>query len=278
MEVLEVVLYVILTLILLALIGVLSWLIYDYYEYKKAVKSKINDTVAQSEDSNSLLKKEVITDYDNKFNIHSEYIKSTSNILRDEYRIYANNTSNILKDEYRIYANNTSNILRNEYMTYVNNTSNILRPEYMTYVNNTSNILRPEYMTYVNNTSNILRPEYMTKLDNSSSNLNKFFSFGVNNDNSIVNSKIHNRTWDLSDNESLRLMRNTIATNNLVAEKGAKIYTDSGTTVNSSKGLELCDKLGANCWNIYVDNSGDLKAANPNDTNYSLSFTTLGTQ
>ena len=248
MEVLEVVLYVILTLILLALIGVLSWLIYDYYEYKKAVKSKINDTVAQSEDSNSLLKKEVITDYDNKFNIHSEYIKSTSNILRDEYRIYANNTSNILKDEYRIYANNTSNILRNE------------------------------YMTYVNNTSNILRPEYMTKLDNSSSNLNKFFSFGVNNDNSIVNSKIHNRTWDLSDNESLRLMRNTIATNNLVAEKGAKIYTDSGTTVNSSKGLELCDKLGANCWNIYVDNSGDLKAAKPNDTDYSLSFTTLGTQ
>ena len=248
MEVLEVVLYVILTLILLALIGVLSWLIYDYYEYKKAVKSKINDTVAQSEDSNSLLKKEVITDYDNKFNIHSEYIKSTSNILRDEYRIYANNTSNILKDEYRIYANNTSNILRNE------------------------------YMTYVNNTSNILRPEYMTKLDNSSSNLNKFFSFGVNNDNSIVNSKIHNRTWDLSDNDSLKLMRNTIATNNLVAEKGAKIYTDSGTTVNSSKGLELCDKLGANCWNIYVDNSGDLKAAKPNDTDYSLSFTTLGTQ
>ena len=248
MEVLEVVLYVILTLILLALIGVLSWLIYDYYEYKKAVKSKINDTVAQSEDSNSLLKKEVITDYDNKFNIHSEYIKSTSNILRDEYRIYANNTSNILKDEYKIYANNTSNILRNE------------------------------YMTYVNNTSNILRPEYMTKLDNSSSNLNKFFSFGVNNDNSIVNSKIHNRTWDLSDNDSLKLMRNTIATNNLVAEKGAKIYTDSGTTVNSSKGLELCDKLGANCWNIYVDNSGDLKAAKPNDTDYSLSFTTLGTQ
>ena len=248
MEVLEVVLYVILTLILLALIGVLSWLIYDYYEYKKAVKSKINDTVAQSEDSNSLLKKEVITDYDNKFNIHSEYIKSTSNILKNEYRIYTNNTSNILKDEYKIYANNTSNILRNE------------------------------YMTYVNNTSNILRPEYMTKLDNSSSNLNKFFSFGVNNDNSIVNSKIHNRTWDLSDNESLRLMRNTIATNNLVAEKGAKIYTDSGTTVNSSKGLELCDKLGANCWNIYVDNSGDLKAAKPNDTDYSLSFTTLGTQ
>ena len=263
MEVLEVVLYVILTLILLALIGVLSWLIYDYYEYKKAVKSKINDTVAQSEDSNSLLKKEVITDYDNKFNIHSEYIKSTSNILRDEYRIYANNTSNILKDEYRIYANNTSNILKDEYRIYANNTSNILRNE---------------YMTYVNNTSNILRPEYMTKLDNSSSNLNKFFSFGVNNDNSIVNSKIHNRTWDLSDNESLRLMRNTIATNNLVAEKGAKIYTDSGTTVNSSKGLELCDKLGANCWNIYVDNSGDLKAAKPNDTDYSLSFTTLGTQ
>ncbi len=276
MEVLEVVLYVILTLILLALIGVLSWLIYDYFEYKKAVKSKINDTVAQSEDSNSLLKKEVITDYDNKFNIHNEHIKSTSNILRGEYRMYANNTSNILRDEYRMYANNTSNILRNEYITYVNNTSNILRPEYMSYVNNTSNILRPEYMTYVNNTSNILRPEYMTKLDNSSSNLNKFFSFGVNNDNSIINNKIHNRTWDLSDNESLKLMRNTIANNNLTAEKGAKIFTDSGAIGTASKGLELCDKLGANCWNLFVDSSGDLKVAKPNDVAYNLSFTELG--
>jgi len=277
MEVLEVVLYVILTLILLALIGVLSWLIYDYYEYKKAVKSKINDTVAQSEDSNSTLKNEVITDYDNKFNIQGEYIKSSSNILRNEYRIYANNTSNILRDEYRIYANNTSNILRDEYRIYANNTSNILRDEYRTYVNNTSNILRDEYMTYVNNTSNILRPEYMTRLDNSSSNLNKFFSFGAYNDNSIVNNKIHNRTWDLSDNDSLKLMRNTIATNNLVAEKGAKIYTDSGTTVNSSKGLELCDRSGANCWNLYVDAEGDLRATNPKDTNYNLNFIDLVT-
>ena len=230
MEVLEVVLYFVLTLILLALIGVLSWLIYDYYEYKKAVKSKISETIAISDDNDSLLKKEVTTDYDNKFNIHSERIISTSNILRDEYRKYANNTSNILRDEYR---------------------------------------------TYVNNTSNILRPEYMTKLDNSSSNLNKFFSFGVNNDNSIVNSKIHNRTWDLSDNESLKLMRNTIANNNLTAEKGVKIYTDSGATGTSSKGLELCDKSGANCWNLYVDSDGDLRAVNPNDATYNLKFSDL---
>jgi hypothetical protein len=231
MEVFEVVLYFVLTLILLALIGVLSWLIYDYYEYKKAVKSKISETVALSDDNDSLLKREVTTDYDNKFNIHNEHIISTSNILRDEYRRYANNTSNILRDEYRTYANNTSNILR---------------------------------------------PEYMTKLDNSSSNLNKFFSFGVNNDNSVVNSKIHNRTWDLSDNESLKLMRNTIANNNLTAEKGVKIYTDSGATGTSSKGLELCDKGGANCWNLYVDSGGDLKVAKPNDIAYSLSFTVLG--
>jgi hypothetical protein len=231
MEVLEVVLYFVLTLILLALIGVLSWLIYDYYEYKKAVKSKISETVALSDDNDSLLKREVTTDYDNKFNIHNEHIISTSNILRDEYRRYANNTSNILRDEYRTYANNTSNILR---------------------------------------------PEYMTKLDNSSSNLNKFFSFGVNNDNSVVNNKIHNRTWDLSDNESLKLMRNTIANNNLTAEKGVKIYTDSGAAGTSSKGLELCDKGGANCWNLYVDSGGDLKVAKPNDIAYSLSFTVLG--
>ncbi len=260
MEVLEVVLYFVLTLILLALIGVLSWLIYDYYEYKKAVKSKISETIAISDDNDSLLKKEVTTDYDNKFNIHSERIISTSNILRDEYRKYANNTSNILRDEYRTYANNTSNILKDEYRIYANNTSNILRDE---------------YRTYVNNTSNILRPEYMTKLDNSSSNLNKFFSFGVNNDNSIVNSKIHNRTWDLSDNESLKLMRNTIANNNLTAEKGVKIYTDSGATGTSSKGLELCDKSGANCWNLYVDSDGDLRAVNPNDATYNLKFSDL---
>jgi len=74
MEILEVVLYFILTLILFALIGVLSWLIYDYYEYKKAVKSKISETVAQSDDSNSLLKKDVTTDYDNKFSNTSNYI------------------------------------------------------------------------------------------------------------------------------------------------------------------------------------------------------------
>jgi hypothetical protein len=246
MEVLEVVLYFVLTLILLALTGVLSWLIYDYYEYKKAVKSKINETIALSDDNDSLLKREVTTDYDNKFNMHNEHIISTSNILRDEYRTYANNTSNILRNEYRTYANNTSNILKNE------------------------------YITYANNTSNILRPEYMTKLDNSSSNLNKFFSFGVNNDNSVVNSKIHNRTWDLSDNESLKLMRNTIANNNLTAEKGVKIYTDSGAAGTSSKGLELCDKGGANCWNLYVDSGGDLKVAKPNDIAYSLSFTVLG--
>jgi hypothetical protein len=261
MEVLEVVLYFVLTLILLALIGVLSWLIYDYYEYKKAVKSKISETVALSDDNDSLLKREVTTDYDNKFNIHNEHIISTSNILRDEYRRYANNTSNILRDEYRTYANNTSNILRDEYITYANNTSNILKNE---------------YRIYANNTSNILRPEYMTKLDNSSSNLNKFFSFGVNNDNSVVNNKIHNRTWDLSDNESLKLMRNTIANNNLTAEKGVKIYTDSGAAGTSSKGLELCDKGGANCWNLYVDSGGDLKVAKPNDIAYSLSFTVLG--
>jgi hypothetical protein len=275
MEVLEVVLYVILTLILLSLIGVLSWLIYDYFEYKKAVKSKISDTAALSNDNDSLLKKEVTTDYDNKFNMHNEHIISTSNILRDEYRKYANNTSNILRDEYRTYANNTSNILKDEYRTYANNTSNILRDEYRTYANNTSNILRDEYRTYANNTSNILRPEYMTKLDNSSSNLNKFFSFGVNNDNSIVNSKIHNRTWDLSNNESLKLMRNTIANNNLTAEKGVKIYTDSGATGTSSKGLELCDKSGANCWNLYVDSDGDLRAVNPNDASYNLKFSDL---
>jgi hypothetical protein len=276
MEVLEVVLYFVLTLILLALIGVLSWLIYDYYEYKKAVKSKISETVALSDDNDSLLKREVTTDYDNKFNIHNEHIISTSNILRNEYRTYANNTSNILRDEYRTYANNTSNILRDEYRTYANNTSNILRDEYITYANNTSNILKNEYRIYANNTSNILRPEYMTKLDNSSSNLNKFFSFGVNNDNSVVNNKIHNRTWDLSDNESLKLMRNTIANNNLTAEKGVKIYTDSGAAGTSSKGLELCDKGGANCWNLYVDSGGDLKVAKPNDIAYSLSFTVLG--
>jgi hypothetical protein len=275
MDVLEVVLYVILTLILLSLIGVLSWLIYDYFEYKKAVKSKISDTVALSDDNDSLLKKEVTTDYDNKFNIHNQHIISTSNILRDEYRTYTNNTSNILRDEYRTYSNNTSNILRDEYRTYANNTSNILRDEYRTYANNTSNILRDEYITYANNTSNILRPEYMTKLDNSSSNLNKFFSFGVNNDNSIVNSKIHNRTWDLSDNESLKLIRNTIANNNLTAEKGVKIYTDSGATGTLSKGLELCDKSGANCWNLYVDSDGDLRAVNPNDASYDLKFSGL---
>jgi cell division protein FtsL len=59
MDVLEAVLYIILTLILIALVGVLSWLIYDYYEYKKVVRSKISETVAQSDESNSLLKKDI---------------------------------------------------------------------------------------------------------------------------------------------------------------------------------------------------------------------------
>jgi len=257
MEVLEVVLYVILTLILLALIGVLSWLIYDYYEYKKAVKSKIRETVAQSDDSNSLLKKDVTTDYDNKFS----------------------NTSNYILD--------SGNILRKEYINLVHNTSNILRPEYIDNIHNTSNLVKIGYIDNIHNTSNLVKTEYNTMFDNSSSNLNKFFSFGIHNDNSKINDKIHQRTWSLvSEIENLELIKNTIAKSNLTAEKlltakkGVKIQTNAGTVGPSSstnyKGLEICDTSGERCWNLYVDGLGDLKAVKPNDsTNNTLSFTTL---
>jgi len=277
MDVLEAVLYIILTLILIALVGVLSWLIYDYYEYKKVVKGKISETVAQSDESNSLLKKDITTDYDTKFDYTSNYIVGTSNYIMSDY-------DKKFGKQYD-YIKSTSNILRNEYREYNNNTSNILRAEYMGYINNTSNILRPEYREYNNNTSNILKAEYINKFDNSSSNLNKFFTFGLN-DNNSINDRIYNRTWDVKDDEKLHLIRETIAKNNLTsekllkAEKGAKIYTDAGVVGASSptnyKGLELCNKTGELCWNLYVDPGGDLKVAKPNDATYKLSFTELG--
>ena len=251
MEVLEAILYFILTLILLALIGVLSWLIYDYYEYKKIVKSKISETVAQSDDSNSLLKKEVITDYDNKFV----------------------NTSNLIT--------NTSNYLLADYIKKFN--------EHNNHIIATSNILRAEYINNIQNTSNILRPEYNTMLDNSSSNLNKFFSFGIHNDDSKINDKIHKRVWSINNEiEQLDLIKNTIAKSNLTSEglltanKGVKINTNAGTVSPSSstniKGLELCNNTGTNCWNLFVDATGDLKAVKPNDaTNNTLSFSVLAT-
>ena len=219
MEILEVVLYFILTLILLALIGVLSWLIYDYYEYKKAVKSKISDTVAQSDDSNSLLKKDVTTDYDNKFSNTSNYILHTSNFLTSDYDNKFSKTSN-----------------------------------------------------YILGTSNYIASDYNNMFDNSSANLNKFFTFGLNNNN-IANNKIRDRIWENADITKLELMKETIAKSNLTAEKGVKIFTDSTAT---SKGLELCDKTGGNCWNLFVDSMGDLKVARPNDPTYSLSFIELG--
>lgn len=277
MDVLEAVLYIILTLILIALVGVLSWLIYDYYEYKKVVKSKITETVEQSDESNSLLKKDLTTDYDNKFDYTSNYIVSSSNYIMSDY----DKKFGIQYD----YINSTSNILRNEYREYNNNTSNILRAEYRDYVNNTSNILRPEYREYNNNTSNILKAHYINKFDNASSNLDKFFTFGLN-DNNSINDRIYNRTWDVKDDEKLLLIRETIAKNNLTsekllrAEKGAKIYTEAGvagaSSLTNNKGLELCNKTGELCWNLYVDTAGDLKVAKPNDAAYNLSFTELG--
>jgi hypothetical protein len=281
MEVLEAILYFILTLILLALIGVLSWLIYDYYEYKKIVKSKISETVAQSDDSNSLLKKEVITDYDNKFVNTSNLITNTSNYLLADYIKKFNEHNN------HIIA--TSNILRAEYINNIQNTSNILRAEYINNIQNTSNILRAEYINNIQNTSNILRPEYNTMLDNSSSNLNKFFSFGIHNDDSKINDKIHKRVWSINNEiEQLNLIKNTIAKSNLTTEglltanKGVKIHTNAGTVSPSSstniKGLELCNNIGTNCWNLFVDATGDLKAVKPNDvTNNTLSFSVLAT-
>jgi hypothetical protein len=279
MEVLDVVLYIILTLILLALIGVLSWLIYDYFEYKKAVKSKINDTVAQSDDSNILLKKEVTTDYDNKFNIHNEYIKSTSNYIISDYDKRFSNTSN--------YILHTSNFLTSDYdkkfgeaSNYILGTSNFMTSVYDNKFGKTSN--------YILGTSNYIASDYNNMFDNSSANLNKFFTFGLNNNN-IANNKIRDRIWENADITNLELIRNTIAKSNLTAEKiltaqkGVKIQTNAGTAGPSSstnhKGLELCNTSGELCWNLYVDGSGDLKAVKPNDAaNNGLSFTTLATQ
>ena len=131
MDVLEVILYVILTLILLALIGVLSWLIYDYYEYKKAVKSKISDTVAQSDDSNSLLKKDVTTDYDNKFSNTSNYILHTSNFLTSDYDNKFSKTSN--------YILGTSNYIASDYNNMFDNSSANLN-KFFTFGLNNNNI------------------------------------------------------------------------------------------------------------------------------------------
>ena len=131
MDVLEVILYVILTLILLALIGVLSWLIYDYYEYKKAVKSKISETVAQSDDSNSLLKKDVTTDYDNKFSKTSNYILHTSNFLTSDYDNKFDKTSN--------YILSTSNYIASDYNNMFDNSSANLN-KFFTFGLNNNNI------------------------------------------------------------------------------------------------------------------------------------------
>ena len=61
---------------------------------------------------------------------------------------------------------------------------------------------------------------------------------------------------------NLKLIKDTIAVNNLTAEKG--LIAEKGMRINTSnyndvyKGLELCNKEGNNCYNFYVENN-DLK-------------------
>jgi hypothetical protein len=175
---------------------------------------------------------------------NSNYIVSTSNVL-------LNYSSNIGINNYD-YIYSTSNKLLDISNSNYNKGYN--------YINSTSNQLYTDY-TRINNIQNDKIFHYSSNLDNYSSNisknLDKYFTFGVNTND--VNTKIYERNWDITGTNNLSLIKDTIAVNNLTAEKGMRINTSNVNNVY--KGLELCNRDGNNCYNFYVDND-KLKVSN----------------
>jgi hypothetical protein len=244
MEALEIVLYFILTIILIALVGVLTWLIYDYFKYKKEQGDKNTNIINYSDRNDNTIKRDLHNEMNKLYSQNSNYILSTSNVL-------LNYSSNIGINNYD-YIYSTSNKLLDISNSNYNKGYN--------YINSTSNQLYTDY-TRVNNIQTDKIFHYSSNLDkyssNISNNLDKYFTFGVNTND--INTKIYERNWDITGTNNLSLIKDTIAVNNLTANKGMKINTSNINNVY--KGLELCNRDGNNCYNFYVDND-KLKVSN----------------
>jgi len=239
MEVLEIVLYLILTIILIALVGVLSWLTYDYFNYKKKQEEKNTDIIKYTDRNDNTIKRDLNNEMNKLYSQNSNYILSTSNVLLN----YSNNIgANIYSTSNKLLEISNSNYENN--YNYINSTSNQLYNDY-TRINNIQN------NKIYDNTSNL--KNYSSNI---SDNLDKYFTFGLNTNN--INTKIYERNWDIAGTNNLKLIKDTIAVNNLTAEKG--LIAEKGMRINTSnyndvyKGLELCNKEGNNCYNFYVEN------------------------
>jgi hypothetical protein len=253
MEIIEVVLYFILTIILIALIGVLTWLVYDYFKYKKELNEKTTNIINYSDNNDSTIKRDLTSEMNKLHSQNSNYILSTSNILFN----YSSNYGVANNDYIYSTSNKLLDILNSNYeknYRYTHNTSNQIYNQLYTDYTRVNNIQNDKLFTYSSNLNNYS--------SNISDNLDKYFTFGVNTND--VNSKIYQRNWDITGTNNLSLIKDTIAVNNLTANKGMRINTSNYN--NIYKGLELCNRNGENCYNFYVEND-ILKVSNPNWNN-----------
>jgi hypothetical protein len=108
---------------------------------------------------------------------------------------------------------------------------------------NSSNYIKGLY----DNTSKIIGVESKKSIDNTSNfnhNLSKYFKFGTDGNGGIsgFNSKLYEYTmWDATKDSKIELINET------TAAAGLRLKTD----INS--GLNICDKTGAVCYNLYVN-------------------------
>lgn len=112
----------------------------------------------------------------------------------------------------------------------------------------TSNYIIESDKNYANDTSNYIldsRNKYTNNTSNFNNNLSKYFKFGTD-DAGIggFNNKLYEyTTWDPNKDGKLELINETTAV------AGLRLKT------TDSKGLNICDVKGENCYNLYINNS-----------------------
>jgi len=227
MEIIDGVLYFILIIILIAFIGVLSWLVYDYYNYRdeqSTINTKINNKFKENLEKDKQMEENIKTLHIN----NSNFLNSTSNVIVNYTK------DELLKNKETIdrYNSETSN-----YINLLN--SNIY----------TSNLM---YNTLINSTSNVLSVNIKNNSKITSDNLNRYFTFSdiTNDDNNGIYNYIVNPVTANQDAPTLNLIKETTAVS------GLKI----NSSVEDNKYLKVCNKTGANCYNLFVDTDNSLVA------------------
>jgi len=227
MEIIDGVLYFILIIILIAFIGVLSWLVYDYYNYRdeqSTINTKISNKIKENLEKDKEIEKNIKDLHIN----NSNFLNSTSNTIvsytKDEL---LKNKETI--DRYNLETSNYINLLN----------SNI----------NTSNLI---YNNLINSTSNILSANLKNNSKITSDNLNRYFTFSdiTNDANNGIYNYIVNPVTASQTTPTLNLIKETTAVS------GLKI----NSSVEDNKYLKVCNKTGANCYNLFVDTDNSLVA------------------